>query len=164
VRTQSQLIIIIILIIIMCIGCEWEILIDSVNSSKLQWYQQPKRCCKFCFSNSFKLALHVSGDSFAHLQEHFDCIYSVLELCTDFAFCCRPVTHSLVGSRRQSRYIVPKSCIYTQSAKWAKLSPETCRASLKESIQQNLLHLVGCWYHCTRDARSHKSQVRQSSF
>ena len=77
--TQSQLIIIIIIIIIiikLCVGCEWKILIDTVNSSKLQWYQQPTRCSKFCFSNSFKLALHVSGDSFAHLQEHFDCIYT----------------------------------------------------------------------------------------
>jgi len=33
------------------------------------------------------------------------------------------------------------------SRRWAKLSLETCRASLKESIKQILLHLVGSWYH-----------------
>jgi hypothetical protein len=37
------------------------------------------------FINSFKLALHVVGDSFAHLQEHFDCTYSFLGQCTDSA-------------------------------------------------------------------------------
>ena len=47
---------------------------------------------KFVFIDSFKLALHVSGDSFAHLQEHFDCIYSFLEPSTDSAVCCWPVT------------------------------------------------------------------------
>ena len=47
---------------------------------------------KICFIDSFKLALHVSGDSFAHLRDHFDCIYSFLEHCTDSAVCCRPVT------------------------------------------------------------------------
>jgi len=31
------------------------------------------------FNASFKLALHVLGDIFAHLQEHFDRIYSFLE-------------------------------------------------------------------------------------
>ena len=48
--------------------------------------------------------------------------------------------------------------LYKQSKcswRWAKLSPETCRASLKESIKQILLHLVVCWYHCTSVARSH---------
>jgi len=89
-----------------------------------QWYQQTTRCNKICFIDSFKLALHVSGDSFAHLQEHFDCIYSFLEQCTLSAVCCRPVTQiewsvqsvPPVGSRQQSQYIVPKSCIYSQSA------------------------------------------------
>jgi len=27
---------------------------------------------KICFIDSFKLTVHVSGDSFAHLQEQFD--------------------------------------------------------------------------------------------
>ena len=43
--------------------------------------------------------------------------------------------------------------LYIQSEcswRWVKLSPETCRASIKESIKQILLHLVGCWYHCTK--------------
>ena len=35
--------------------------------------------------DTFKSALHVSGDSFAHLHEHFDCIYSFLGKCIDSA-------------------------------------------------------------------------------
>jgi len=58
----------------------------------LQWYQQPTRWSNICFIDSFKLALYVSGDSFAHLQEHFDCTYSFLEKCTDSPVCCWPVT------------------------------------------------------------------------
>jgi len=55
---------------------------------------------------------------------------------------------SPVGSRQHRRYIVPKSCIYSQSAPEERRNcpPETCRASLKESIKQILLLLVGCWY------------------
>ena len=41
-------------------------------------YQEPTRCSKICFIDSFQLALHVSSDSFAH-QEHFDGIYSFLD-------------------------------------------------------------------------------------
>ena len=77
-------------------------------------YQQPTRFSTMCFICPFKLPLNVSGDSFAHLQERFDCIYSCLEHCTDCAVCCRPVTP--VGSRQHHRYIVPNSCIYSQSA------------------------------------------------
>jgi len=51
-----------------------------------------------CFIDSLKLAVHVSGDSFAHLQEHFDCIYSFLEQCTHFAVCCRSAADSTVGT------------------------------------------------------------------
>ena len=32
-----------------------------------------------CFIDSFKLALHVSDDSFAHFQEHFDCTDSAAD-------------------------------------------------------------------------------------
>jgi len=60
------------------------------------WYQQQTRYSKMCFIDYFQLALHVSGDSFAHLQEHFDCIYSFLDQCTYCAVCCRPV--SQIGS------------------------------------------------------------------
>jgi len=62
------------------------------RSSLVKWHQQPTTCSKICFTDSFKLVLHVSGESFAHLQEHFDCIYSFLEHCTGSAVCCRPVT------------------------------------------------------------------------
>ena len=83
----------------------------------------------FVFIDSIKFALHVSGDSFVRLEEHFDCKYSFLEQCTDSAVCCRLETQigwsscscsiqsvSPVGSRQQSRYIVPESCIYSRSA------------------------------------------------
>jgi len=85
------------------------------------WYHQRARCSKICFIDSFKLVLLVSGDSFAHLQEHF--VYT--------AFwnnvCC----------------LLP-----TGDTDWMK------------SIKQILLHPVGCWYHCTSDARSHKRQLQ----
>ena len=51
-----------------------------------------ERYSKICFIDSFKVAVHVSGDGFAHLQEHYDCIYSFLEQCTDSVVCCRQVT------------------------------------------------------------------------
>ena len=59
---------------------------------EVQRCPQPTRCSKICFTDSFKLALHVSGDSFAHLQENFDCIYSFLEKWTYSVVCCQPVT------------------------------------------------------------------------
>ena len=71
------------------------------------------------FIDSFKLALHFSGNSFAHLLEHFDFIHNFSEQYTDSAVCCRPVTPVTlfgvtgVGSRQQSRYIVPQCCVYT---------------------------------------------------
>jgi len=123
----------------------------------VQWYQQPARCSKICFIDSFRLALHVSGDSFVHLQEHFDCRYILTK------------TFHEQGSQIKVLLIIILSCrtlfqkaVYTKcSWKWEKLSPETWRASLKESIKQIWLHLVGCWYHCNSDARSHKRQVRK---
>jgi len=75
----------------------------------------------YVFIDSFKSTLHVSGNSFAHLQDYFDCIYSILEQCTDSA---------------ADRCIVPKSCICSQSApEDGRNSPETCTTDLKESIK-----------------------------
>jgi len=54
--------------------------------------EEQQDAAKFVLLILFKLALHVSGDSFVHLQQHFDCIYSFLGQCTDCAVCCRPVT------------------------------------------------------------------------
>jgi hypothetical protein len=45
---------------------------------------------------------------------------------------------------------IQSKCSWT----WAKLSPETWRAGLKESIKRNLLHLVGYSYHCAVCGRS----------
>ena len=93
------------------------------RASLVQWYQQPTRCSKICIKqNFFKFALHISGDSFANLQEHFDFIYSFLEHCS-------------------KKLYIESKCSWI----WAKLSPGICRASLKESIKQILLHLVGYW-------------------
>jgi len=39
----------------------------------------------YIFIDSFKSAQHVLGESFALLQEHFDCIYSFLEQYIDSA-------------------------------------------------------------------------------
>jgi len=33
------------------------------RASPVQRYQQPAKCSKTCFIDSFKLALHVAGDS-----------------------------------------------------------------------------------------------------
>ena len=53
----------------------------------------------FSFNNLSKLALHVSGDKFAHLQEHFLTVYTAFG--TMHRHCCRPVHCT-------------KSCIYSQ--------------------------------------------------
>jgi len=53
------------------------------------------------------------------------------------AVCCRPVTQigwsqfHPIGSRQQSRYIVPKSCIYSQSA------PEDGRNCRPKHVEQD---------------------------
>ena len=57
------------------------------------------------FFDSFKLALHVSGDSFAHLQEQFGCIYSFLEQSTDSAVCCRPVIRCVTGRQQTAESV-----------------------------------------------------------
>jgi len=124
----------------MCMNDEFHNCKINVGSKfSKQWYQQPTRCNKICFIDSFKLALRVAGDIYAHIQEHFDCIYSFLEQCTGCAVCCRPVTQirwssiqsvSPVGSRQHSRCIVPKSCIYSQSA------PEYGRKCRPQHVEQ----------------------------
>ena len=105
-----------------------------------------------CFDDSFKLALNVSGNSFAHLQEHF-----VLDG-TEFHPIC------VTGRQQTAESVLCSIKLYIQSKcswRWTKLSPETCRASLKESTKQMLLHPFCCWYQCTSDARSHKRHVNK---
>jgi len=88
--------------------------ITSTMTSLVQWHQQPTRGSKIYFIDSFKLALHVSDNSFTHLQEHF--VYTVFwnNVPTVLSAAGRwrrlDGTLSPVGSRQQSRYIVPKSC------------------------------------------------------
>ena len=83
------------------------------RASLVQWHQQPTRCSKICFIDSFKLAVRVSGDSFAHLQEHFDYIYSFLKQCTDSAVCCPQVTQ--IGRN----WPVPSNLCHRSAALWA---------------------------------------------
>ena len=129
-----------------------------INLNNDQWYQQPTRCSEICFIDSFQLALHVSGDSFAHLLEHFVCTAFWNKVTTLLFAADRSAADGRVGTLFQK-------AVYTKcSRRWAKLSPKTCRASWKQSIKQILLHLVGCWYHCTSDARSIKRQVNKSDF
>jgi len=101
----------------------------------------------FSFINLFNSALHVSDDKFAHSQEHFLTVHTVLG--TMHRHCCRPMErqfHLNRGtSRQQCRCIVPKA-VYTVkdcSWRWANLSPETCRAELKRLINEKVV--ASCW-------------------
>ena len=121
----------------------WVKLQNTSAKIRIWWPQQQTRCSKMCFIDSLKLAVHVSGDSFAHLQEHFDCMYSFLEQCTDSAVCCRPVTQvgwnqfyptCVTGRQQTAEKVHCSDKLYIQSKcswRWAKLSPETCRASFR---------------------------------
>jgi hypothetical protein len=88
----------------------------------------------YIFIDSYKPARHVSGDSFAHLREHFDCIYSILEQCIDVLF---------------------QNAVYTVEVllKMGETVTRNMKSRLKR-INKNviLLHLVGHEYHCTSDA------------
>ena len=77
----------------------------------------------YVFMDTFKSALHVSGDSFAHLQEHFYCIYSFLNNSPTL----------LPTGRQQIRCIAPKSCIYSKSA------TEDGRKYRPKHVEQNLI-------------------------
>jgi hypothetical protein len=71
----------------------------------------------FSFINLFKSALHVSGDKFAHPQEHFLTVYTAFGKM--HRQCCRPVPRlrwnsvvpvgSSVGALYQKLYIQSKS-------------------------------------------------------
>ena len=55
-----------------------------------RYKQKKKNETNFCsFINLFKSALHVSGDKFAHHQEHFLTVYTAFG--TMHRHCCRPV-------------------------------------------------------------------------
>ena len=61
----------------------------------------------FSFINLFNSALHVSGDKFARLQEHFLIVYTAFG--TMHRNCRRPVQRSAAVSVHCT-----KSCIYSQ--------------------------------------------------
>ena len=93
------------------------------------------------FINLFKSALRVSGDKFAHSQEHFLTVYTAFG--TTHRHCCRSIStvapvDSSVGALYQKLYIV-KKCSWG----WANLSPETGRADLKRLINEKFV--ASCW-------------------
>ena len=71
----------------------------SDRASPIQRCKQPTKCHNFFFIYLFKSALHVSGDIYAHPQEHFLSVYTAFG--TMHRHCCRPVHCT-------------KSCIYRQ--------------------------------------------------
>ena len=70
------------------------------------------------FINLFKSALSVSRDKLAHPQKHFLTVYTAF------------------GTMHRYRCTVPKAVHTVKKCSWgwASLSPETCRAYLKRSI------------------------------
>ena len=83
----------------------------------------------FSFINLFKSVLHVSGDKFAHPQEHFLTLYTAFGIMN--RLCCRPVPRCHGTGRQQCRYIVQKA-VYT-----VKCAPEDgriCRPKLVRLI------------------------------
>ena len=105
----------------------------------------------FSFINLFNSALHVSGDKFAHPQEHFLTVYTAFG--TMHRHCCWPVLNHGTG-RQQCRCIVPKAVFTVKKCSWgwANLSPETCRAELKRLINENV---VASCYRCTKMMHGH---------
>ena len=106
----------------------------------------------FSFFNHFKSAQHVSGDTFAHPQEHFfDCIYSFWYnaptlLPTGATVEMEHQFHLNRGAgQQQCRFIVPKAVYMVKNCSWgwANLSPETCRADLKRLINEKVS--ASCW-------------------
>ena len=78
----------------------------------------------------FNSALHVSGDKFAHPQEHFLTVYTAFG--TLHWHCCWPVPR--LRWNWKCWRTVPKAVHTVKKCcwGWANLSPETCRAELKK--------------------------------
>ena len=91
----------------------------------------------YFFIDYFKSALHVSGDSFACLHGHFDCIYSFLGQCTDSA--ADRFHLNCVTGWQHSRCTVPKSCIYSHSA------PESGRNCRPKHVEQKNKRPTWCY-------------------
>ena len=101
----------------------------------------------FSFINLFNSALRVSGDRFAHPQEHFWLYIQLLVQCTDTAS-----DRCIV----QKLYIV-KKCSWG----WATLSPETRRAELKRLIKEKV---VASCYRCTKMSHGHTNIIGRHSW
>jgi len=80
---------------------------------------QPTRCNVFSICLFLPIALHVSGGSSAHHQEH-------------------KTVHTASG------IVKPILCTVLCSWWWAEEAPETCRAICRNKQIEETLHLVGC--------------------
>ena len=83
---------------------------------------------KICFIDSFKLALHVSGDSFAHLEEHF--IYTIFRKNAPTVLFTVDRCHQSAADSRVGAFFQKKSCMYSQSA------PEDGRNCRPKHVEQ----------------------------
>ena len=90
--------------------CVWDK--KTLRISRLKHYRSTYYCANvnnqqdattFSFINLFNLTLHISGDKFAHPQEHFLTVYTVFG--TMHRHCCRPAAVSVHCT---------KNCIYSQ--------------------------------------------------
>ena len=85
----------------------------------------------FSFINIFKSAQHVSGDKFAHSQQHFLTVYAAFG--TMNPLCCRPVPTVQPWHRSAAEAVhCTKSCIYSQKV----------LLRMGEFIARNIL----CWF------------------
>jgi len=75
-----------------------------------------------------KLALHVSGDVFAHHREHL-AVFTVSD--SIHPSCCRLVSHSRTSQQQLGWTLLGTVNTVKCSRWWAKTSSETCRANLE---------------------------------
>ena len=116
--------------------------------------KQPTRSTTFSFINLFKSAQRVSGDKFAHPQEHFLTFWLYIQLLVQCTASAADRCHGCDGTqfylnrgtgRQQRRCNVPKAVhtVKNCSGGWANLSSETCCADLKRLINEKVV--ASCW-------------------
>ena len=100
-----------------------------INTASLNDVNNQQDATPFSFINLFKSAQHVSGDKFAHPQEHLWLYIQLLVQCTASA---ADRCHGSDGTD-------------VQKYSWgrANLSPETCWADLKRLINEKVV--PSCW-------------------
>jgi len=117
------------------------------NISKVQ----PTRCNVFSIYLFLWIALHVSGGSSAHHQEHktvhtaSGIVKPILLLATIMDEMERSsISSTIVASSSIGLTIPDAVCTVLCSWWWAEEPPETCRAIHRNKQIEKTLHLVGC--------------------